>query len=233
MRWMRLPTITLLLWSCLPSPSLTAPPGGAAVEVLGVTHALSGREFAVTGTIRNTGALPVSRLVIDVWGYGPQGDLAAFGSDGIPWIVAPGESEAFRVVLPLGRTLIRSYRLAVTGSRPPLRDPPVLTRTVAAGLYTALALREVRVAAEVRLGTVTLRASAGDLPVARVRARLTVLVHDGVVLVIHTIPVSLVVGEVLRVGFGGAVVRVLAVEVAGVDFEASWSGLLRGAAPDA
>lgn len=233
MRWAPLAVTTLLLWSLRPAPAPGSPAGRATVELLGVAHALADRQFTVTGTVRNAGPLAVSGLVIDVWGYGPQGDLAAFGSDGIPWTLAPGESAAFRAVLPLGRTLIRSYRLAVTGSRPPLVDPPVLTRTVEAGLYTALALREVRVAAEVRPGTVTLRASVGDLPVARVRARLTVLLHDGATLVIHTIPVALVVSEPLRVGFGGVVVRVLAVEVTGVDFEAAWSGLRPGPAPDA
>ncbi|MDQ7829936.1 MAG: hypothetical protein QN195_01645 [Armatimonadota bacterium] len=233
MRWALLPIIALLLRSLLPSPAPAAPGARATVELLGVAHGLADRQFTVTGTVRNAGPLAVSRLVIDVWGYGPQGDLAAFGSDGIPWILAPGESEAFRAVLPLGRTLIRSYRLAVTDARPPLVDPPVLTRTVEAGLYTALALREVRVVTEVRPGTVTLRALPGDLPVARVRARLTVLVHDGATLVIHTMPVPLVVGEVLRVGFAGPVVRVLAVEVTGVDFEAAWSGWLPRTPPDA
>lgn len=160
MRWASLAVITLLLLSLRPAPVPGSPAGCATVEPLGVAHALPDRQFTVTGTVRNAGPLAVSRLVIDVRGYGPQGDLAAFGSDGIPWTLAPGESAAFRAVLPLGWTLIRSYHLAVTGSRPPL-------------------------------------------------------------------------GEVRRVGFGGAVVRVLAVEVTEVDFEAAWSGLLPGAAPDA
>src|SRR3972149_9852507 len=77
-----------------PSGTNTPPPAvGAVLELTDVTHALQERTLVISGWVRNASRLPVAGLVIDASGFAPVGDLAAFGSDGIPWSVPPGSAE--------------------------------------------------------------------------------------------------------------------------------------------
>src|SRR3989337_4439865 len=92
------------------SGTSTPPPAaGAVLELTEVTHALQERTLVISGWVRNAGRLPVAGLVIDASGFSPVGDLAAFGSDGIPRSMSPGSADHFQIFLPLSRTLVSSY----------------------------------------------------------------------------------------------------------------------------
>lgn len=120
-----------------------APPSSpaATLAVAEVTHSLEGRTLVITGWVRNAGRLPVSRLVIDASGFAPTGDLAAFGSDGIPWAIRPDGTEHFRIFLPLGKALVSTYTVSVTGSRPRQDRPASVTHAIFPRFYRPLSLR--------------------------------------------------------------------------------------------
>src|SRR3989304_2548465 len=101
------------------SGTSTPPPAaGAVLELTEVTRALQERTLVISGWVRNAGRLPVAGLVIDASGFAPVGDLAAFGSDGIPWSMRPGSAEHFQIFLPLSRTLVSNYTVTISASRP-------------------------------------------------------------------------------------------------------------------
>ncbi|MDR7401813.1 MAG: hypothetical protein QN155_06280 [Armatimonadota bacterium] len=148
--------------------------GGPRVLVEALGHAVVGDSLVVTGWLRSLGPAPLGRVVVDVTGFAPDGSVAAFGSDGIPWTIPPGEAERFVVRLPLGQALIREYTLRVSAVGLPttLADA---RRSVALELYRPVLLARVRVSGQVAPGELVLTSDTGRLPVALVIAEATVV----------------------------------------------------------
>lgn len=163
---------------------LPAAPAGAAAPPSGilltdVAHALDGRMLVITGRVVNAGPTPAGQLVIDAVGFGPTGDLVAVGSDGIPWQVAPGGLETFRISILLVRNLIREYVVQVSRVRSPV--PLASTRRgVDAALYRDHLRTLIELRGHVLQGLLTVRVLGPALPVARVTVEATVLVLDPV-----------------------------------------------------
>jgi len=146
------------------------------IALVSVAHVLDGRTLVVSGWVENRGPGPVGRLVVDATGFAPSGEPNAFGSDGIPWQIAPGRLEHFAIRLPVDERLIREYAVQVAYSRPPIRPLTSLRRTVDFPIYRPLLLALVRVDGEIRLGRLTVRADVQRLPVTQVTVEATVLI---------------------------------------------------------
>lgn len=168
------PLILGVVLSAAPAAG-TAPPAG--VLLADVAHALDGRMLVITGRVLNTGASPIGQLVIDAAGFGPAGDLVASGSDGIPWQVAPGQAESFRIAIPLARHLIREYVVEV--SRVPPGAPLASARRgVGVALYRDHLRTLIELRGDVLHGILSVRVVGPVLPIAGVTAEATVLVFD-------------------------------------------------------
>ncbi|MDQ7844794.1 MAG: hypothetical protein QN141_13900 [Armatimonadota bacterium] len=176
MRPVRLIIVVLLGLSVTANPAraATAPP---PVVLTDVSHALEGRMLVITGRVTNAGSAPTAPLVIDATGYSSSGDLASTGSDGIPWPMAPGQTERFSIGLPLGRTLIREYVVQVSRVRAPVPYSSA-RRTVAVAMYREFLRTLVELRGDLFKGFLTVRADGPGLPVAQVTAEASVLVFN-------------------------------------------------------
>lgn len=201
----------------------SAPPAAAVLELVDVGHALRERTLLITGEVRNAGAQPAGGLVIDASGFAPTGDLAAFGSDGIPWTLPPGAAEPFQIFLPLGRSLVSRYTVTVSGSRPPQRRPAALTRSIHPAFYRPLILPRVRVDVDAEPTALTFTAAAEDLPVTAVRVTVNLLVRDKDGVTLRALTVEVPVDRPLRLRFAPLIVRVVSVTVADVVLAPSWT----------
>ncbi|MGH2404815.1 MAG: hypothetical protein ACRDGN_10165, partial [bacterium] len=134
-----------------------------------------GRTLTVTGWVENRGPAPIGRLVIDASGTSPTGEVTAFGSDGIPWLIRPGETTPFSVRLPVDGQLIRAYNVQVAFVSAPSRALTSVRRSVDVEMYRTLLLSSVRAQADIRGGTLKVRADAQRLPVALVTVEVRVL----------------------------------------------------------
>jgi len=167
----------LSLWAAstpaAPTPAAPAP----AVDLTDVSHALEGRMLVIVGRVTNTTAATAPPLVIDARGYDPSGDLVATGSDGIPWPLAPGQTERFSISIPVGRMLIREYVVQVSRLR---AAAPYASarRSVAVSMYRDVLPTLVALRGDIFRGFLTVRAEGRDLPVAQVTAEATVLVFN-------------------------------------------------------
>lgn len=159
----------------LPIVEAARPP---SIELANVSHTLDDATLTVTGWVVNGGGAPLSRLVVDVHGFAPSGDLTAFGSDGIPWDIPPGGSERFTVSLVVPAPLIRDYTVTVSSARAWGRPLAGVRRRVDSALYRALVVSRVRVAARVRPGRLTLRTDVGGMPVAQITVEATLVVFN-------------------------------------------------------
>lgn len=167
--------VTGVFWPHLPIVDAARPP---AVELLNVGHTLDGAMLTVTGWVVNNGPSPLSRLVVDVHGFAPSGDLTAFGSDGIPWDIPPGGAEYFSVSLVIPAPLIRDYTVTVSSARAWRRPLAGVRRRVEGALYHALVLSRVRLAADVQPGRLTLRTDVGGMPVAQITVEATLVLFN-------------------------------------------------------
>ncbi len=206
-------------------PGTSAPPpeSGAVLELADVTPALQERTLVITGWVRNAGHLPVAGLVIDASGFAPTGDLAAFGSDGIPWAVKPGSAERFQIFLPLGRALVSNYAVTISASRPRQVRAATVTRSIFPAFYRPLILPRVQVDVDSEPTVLTFTASADGLPVAAVRVTVNLLVRERTEIVLRVLTVEVPVGRPLRLRFAPLIVRVVSVTVADVILSPSWA----------
>jgi hypothetical protein len=149
-----------------------------SIELSNVSHTLDGATLTVTGWVVNGGQMPLSRLVVDVHGFIPSGDLTAFGSDGIPWDIRPGGAERFSVSLAVPAPLIRDYTVTVSSSRAWGRPLAGVHRRVNSALYHALVVSRVRLVADVRVGRLTLRTDVGGMPVAQITVEATLVIFN-------------------------------------------------------
>jgi hypothetical protein len=178
-------------------------PAGAAerapvLTLASISHTLEGRHLIVSGWVENNGPAPVRGLVIDARGVAPTGETTAFGSDGIPWPIAPGEAETFSLRLPVDGQLIRAYTVQVGFARAPIRPVASVRRDVELALYRPLLLSVVRPQADLTGGRLTVRADAQRLPVAQV-----------------TVEVRLLLTHLIRRGLEDRRIEVLLVDVPG------------------
>ncbi len=223
---MRIFLIGVVLAAVLPAPgAFAAPPAppGVVLQLVGVDHALQDRTLIVTGWVRNTGVLPVSRLVIDASGYAPQGDLAAFGGDGIPWVIRPGGTERFQILLPLASALVSRYTVSVSDSRPQQTQPVSITRGIFPAFYRPLILPRVHVKVDAEPTALTFTVFVDDLPVEEVHVTVNFFVQEekGPVLTVLTVEVP--VGRPLRVRFAPLIIQVVSVTVTDVILTPSWT----------
>lgn len=172
MRW---GILILALIALTPAQGVSNQEPGVGLALINISHALEGRTLTVSGWIENRGSAPTGRLVIDASGTSPSGDVTAFGSDGIPWLIRPGENAAFSIRLPVDGQLIRAYSVQVAFTRSPARPLTSIRRSVDVELYRPLLLSAVRIQAEVRGHRLTVRADAQRLPVALVTVEVRLL----------------------------------------------------------
>lgn len=233
---MRSLALTLLTISLLatgaPSPdargwvAAAAPPAPRATLALGeVTHSLDARTLVISGWVRNAGALPVSGLVIDASGFAPTGDLAAFGSDGVPWVMRPDAVEHFRIFLPLGKALVSTYTVSVTGSRPRQDRPAAITRAIFPRFYRPLILPRVRVNVSADAYSLTFTASAEGLPVTAVEVSVQLLVDElkGALPDFRVLTVEVPVDRPMRMRFAPLILKVVSVTVVDAVLAPSWT----------
>lgn len=171
--WIGLVAVALVVGQAHTTPAAT----DSRLELtLGhVVHTLDGQTLVVEGWVENRSRQLVSRLVVDASGFSPAGDLAAFGSDGIPWEIAPDGRERFTILLPIRGQLVRHYVVQVSSARAPARPLTSTRRGVDLSLYRPLLLTMIRVAADLRGGVLTVRSSALGFPVMQVTVEATVL----------------------------------------------------------
>lgn len=156
------------------APAAQADSSAALIDVF---HTLDGRMVTISGVLRNTGPLPLRGLVIDANGYGPDGQLVASGTDGIPWQVAPGALERFSMAMPLGPQLVREYLVQV--SLPRLSRPlAAARRTIDTELYRQHVRTLIRLQGDTRNGLLIVRADTTDLPVSQVSVRASLWALD-------------------------------------------------------
>jgi hypothetical protein len=116
--------------------------------------------------------------VIDARGFGPSGDLVAFGSDGIPWELRSGATERFTIALTVTPQLIRDYIVQVSTRGSPARLLANQRRSVSTELYRPLLFSRVGITSELEAGVLKIRTSAEGLPVTQVTVRATVLLRE-------------------------------------------------------
>lgn len=202
-----------------------APSSGAALALEDVAHSLEDRTLVVSGWVRNAGRTPVSGLVIDASGFTPAGDLAAFGSDGIPWEIRPGGAERFGIFLPLGRSFVSAYTVSITGSRPRQDRPAAVSRGISPRFYRSLILSRVRVRASAESFALTLSASAEGLPVSAVEVSVQLLVDElkGGLPDFRVLTLEVPVDRPLRMRFAPLILRVVSVKVVDVVLTPDWT----------
>lgn len=190
-----------------------------------VAHAIEGRTLTVTGLVRNLGQQPLSRLVIDASGFGPSGDLVTAGSDGVPWVLGPGQSERFSIAMPIHRRLVREYVVAVAESTPPFTPITSVRRGVDVDLYRPLILSMIRLRAQVQGGLLSVKAETEDLPITHVTAQITLLLTS--VLTDHfeavTLNVDLKANSSQTIFLGVHHALLLAARVADFRLRSAWS----------
>lgn len=208
-------------WTAAASP---APP--RATLVLGdITHSLQDRTLVISGWVRNTGGLPVSGLVIDASGFAPNGDLAGFSSDGVPWVMRPDTVEHFNIFLPLGKALVSTYTISVTASRPRQDRPAMVTRAIFPRFYRPLILPRVRVKVSAESYSLTFTASAEDLPVTAVEVSVQLLVDElkGALPDFRVLTVEVPVDRPMRMRFAPLILKVVSVNVLDAVLAPSWT----------
>ncbi len=214
-----------ILPSGVTRPAFASPPPAASLTLAEVSHTLQERTLVISGWVRNVGRLPVSGLVIDASGFAPTGDLAAFGSDGVPWTIRPEGAEHFRIFLPLGKAFVSTYIVAVTGSRPPQEGGASITRAIPPAFYRPLILPRVQVKVSAEPFALTFTASADRLPVTAVEVSVQLLVDEwrpnGPDLRVLTVEVP--VDRALRMRFAPMIIRVVSVTVVDVVLAPSWT----------
>jgi hypothetical protein len=172
-RWTVPVALSLIL--AMPSPGAGAD-ASQSVVLTNVSHALDGRDLVVTGWVENRAAHPVARLVVDATGFAPSGEATVFGSDGIPWEIAPGRAERFAIPLPLREQLVRGYVVQISSSHPPLATPVSVSRSVDLAIYRPLLLSVVRLKGDIRGTLLTVRGDVERWPIAGVTVEATLLV---------------------------------------------------------
>ena len=161
-------------------------------------------------------------LVIDARGFSPSGDLIAFGSDGIPWGISPGQAERFSVFVPVPGTLIRDYTLAVSVPRVPVRPLAGVRRSVDVALYRSLVLSRVRVVGDVDVGQLTLRSDVRGLPVAQLTVEATVILKEPKINLLQTLTVTLLPDASEAFEIGGKRAILVSIRVVDVLLRTVW-----------
>ncbi|MGQ0570123.1 MAG: hypothetical protein ACT4P5_11470 [Armatimonadota bacterium] len=167
-------TLALFVPAARPRIIIAASNSIAGILLSGVSHALEGRTIIITGAVENRGPRPVSRLAIDATGFTPSGEPAFFGSDGVPWTIAPGTTERFSIRLPLAGQLIRHYTVQVSLVSALSRPLATTQRSVNPALYRDMLRTLVRVRGDILGDVLTVRPDAGGFPISQITVEATV-----------------------------------------------------------
>lgn len=208
----------------LTAAGLASPAGAGAPGIVlsDVSHTLDGSTLIVTGWVHNQTGQPVSRLVIDVSGFAPSGDMVVFGSDGIPWGVPPGRADRFSVSLPIADRLVRDYTVVVSSTQAPGYPLAGLRRGVDLALYRALVLSRVRVSGDVAVGQLTLRSDVRGMPVAQMTVEATLIVFNPEVNLLQKLTVALPPDASKTFRIGGIEVALVSLRIVDVLLQTAW-----------
>lgn len=187
-----------------------------------VGHTLDGSTLVITGWVHNQTVRPVSRLVIDVSGFAPSGDMVVFGSDGIPWDIPPGRAERFSVPLPIPDRLVRDYTVVVSSTQPPGRPRAGLRRSVDVSLYRPLVLSRVRVSGDAQVGQLTLRSDVRGMPVAQVTVEATLILFNPEVNLLQKLTVTLPPDASKTFPIGGKEVALVSLRIVDLLLQTAW-----------
>lgn len=205
-RTLAIAVVAAAMWIGAPrlGPAAAATPASdPGVVLTGIAHALDGTTLVITGSVENRSGQALSRLVIDATGFGPSGDPAFFGSDGIPWDIAPHEAETFSIRLSLVDRPVRSYQVQVARVQQPRRPLASARRAVDSDFYRPLLLSIARLSGDLTLGILTVSADVRGWPVAQVTADVSVLItQPGGASRIETFKLDVTPGRPTRVGIG-------------------------------
>jgi hypothetical protein len=197
----------------------SSPPTLALTDV---GHTLDGATLVVTGWVTNRGRDPLARLVVDVQGFAPSGELVTFGSDGIPWAILPDGAERFSVSLAVPPSLIRDYAVTVAPAQPLGRPLVELRRHVEVALYRSLVLSRVRLAADVQIGRLILRTDVGGMPVAQLTVEATLLLFNPNVNLLQHLTVLLPPDRTEMFAIGGTHATLLCLRIVGLVLKTAW-----------
>jgi hypothetical protein len=209
-------------------PVRAAPAPGPLLALTGVAHALDGAALVVTGWVENRSPKPVGGLVIDATGLTASGDPSFFGSDGIPWMIAPGGTSGFSIRLPLREQLVRDYAVQVASVAAPLRPLATARRTVHPSLYRSLLHTAVRLSGEIRFDRLTVRSDTRGWPIDGVTAEVVVSIpaflHRGIVGMgtIETLTVDVPGDASTTIGLGVVDATLVSVRATGIRLRATW-----------
>ncbi len=193
-----------------------------SIELSNVSHTLDGGTLTVTGWVVNGGHAPLSRLVIDVQGFSPSGDLTAFGSDGIPWDIPPGGAERFSVPLAVPAPLIRDYTVTISSARAWGRPLAGVHRRVESALYHALVVSRVRLTADVQVGRLTLRTDVGGMPVAQITVEATLILFNPHVNLLQSVTVVMPADATETFGIDGIRAALVSLRVVDLLLTTAW-----------
>jgi len=208
-----------VFWPHLPIVEAARP---SSIELSNVSHTLDGATLTVTGWVVNRGQAPLSRLVIDVHGFAPSGDLTAFGSDGIPWDIPPGGAERFSVSLAVPAPLIRDYTVTVSPARAWGRPLAGVRRRVDSTLYRTLVVSRVRLAADVQVGRLTLRTDVGGMPVAQITVEATLIIFNPHVNLLQSLTVAMPPDATETFGIDGIRAALVSLRVVDLLLTTAW-----------
>ncbi len=193
-----------------------------AVILTDVAHTLDGSTLVITGWLHNQAGRPMSRLVIDVSGFAPSGDMVAFGSDGIPWDISPDRAERFSVALPVPDRLIRDYTVVVSSAQAPIYPLAGLRRSVDVALYRPLVLSRARVSGDVQVGQLTLRSDVHGMPVAQMTVEATLILFNPDVNLLQTLTVTLPADASKTFAIGGREAALVSLRIVDLLLQSAW-----------
>lgn len=215
--------VALSLLAGFPTASTAAADSAPGLALTNVSHTLDGRALAITGWVENRGKTSVGRLVVDASGFMPSGDLTAFGSDGIPWEIAPGGAERFTIRLPIAGELVHDYVVQVSLAQFPIRPLAGVRRSVDLALYRPLLLSLVQVTGNVRPGLLILHSSVSRLPVKQVTTEVTLLLIDPAFQILRTFTVNVPADGTTVIPLGSREAILVTVRVVDLLLRANWT----------
>jgi hypothetical protein len=227
--------IAIVLALLLAASGAHAPPVGATsgpspvLALAGIAHALDGATLVVTGAVENRSLRPVGALVVDATGLTASGNPSFFGSDGIPWTIAPGAAAGFAIRLPLRGDFVRDYVVQVAATAAPSRPLASVRRTVAPALYRLLLIASVRLTGEIRSDRLTVHSDRQGWPIDSITAEamvsLPAFARRGVIGVgrIETVVVEVPGDASTTIGLGVFGARLLSLRATNVRTRTTWS----------
>ncbi len=222
MRYIALWGLVIVIGAAVLLPPAVRAASPPTLALTDVDHTLDGATLVVTGWVTNRGREPLGRLVIDVQGFAPSGELVTFGSDGIPWNILPDDAERFSVSLAVPASLIRDYAVTVAPARSLGRPLVGLRRHVEVVLYRSLVLSRVHLAADVQIGRLILRNDVGGMPVAQLTVEATLILFNPKVNLLQNLTVMLLPDSMETFAIGGKRATLVSLRIVDLLLKTAW-----------